>query len=358
MGDLIQAIINFFKSLFGGGGSEPALPASSNASAPSGGGYAASSSAVAASSSDDDDSGGRSNYAQEHWKELQELIARVESGAVPLNGINAGDPVQIWKHQFAIEERQGQGMEYDAACQAIGYANADHFRTVLSYVTAKWSVLGVNDDGEQDVQTRDEFTNAAIQARMGQMQDMRNAAAAADPTLLAPVEGVTVEAWAAASAQLAGLGATATAQQVAEVLARNGMDKAKYDAANAGWQAKMQGDTTAVIATKFGEAFAAAQGQAGGWSMDQKGGGGAEPVSFERFVEIMAAQSAWAEQGMDVNAQLQAVFGINAAGYSQFASYWSPKMATDIGMMRKYEEYEKKYKAKYAGAKMDDDLSL
>lgn len=351
MGALIEAIINFFKRLFGGGDDTPAL-ASGPTGAPSPAGHSPS------PSDEDEDEDEEANYALEQWKELQELIARVESGAVPLNGIDAADPIGIWKHQFAIEEHQGQGMEYDQACQALGYHDGDHFRTVLSYVQAKWSVLGVNDDGEQEVLTKDEFTNAAVKARMGQMQGMREAAAAADPTLLEPVEGVTVEAWAAASAQLAGLGASATPQQVAEVYARHGMDNAKYMLVNAGWQAKMQGDTTAVIATKFGEAFAAAQGQAGGWSMDQNGGSGPEPVSFERYVEVMAAQGAWAEQGMDVNAQLQAVFGINAAEYSRYASYWSPKMSTDMALIRQYTTYEEKYKAKYAGADMDDDLAL
>jgi hypothetical protein len=356
MGDLIQAIINFFKSLFGGGDDKPALPAGGSTAAPAGGGYAK------PPSGDDDyedsDTGNNTSYAQENWKELQQLIARVESGMVQLNGVDWQDPAAIWKHQFAIEEKQGQGMEFHQAAQGIGYTDGEHFRTVMAYCQAKWSYMGRNDDGEEEVLTKDEFTNGAINARMGQMQGMQAAAIAADPNLLAPVDGVTVEQWAAASAQLAGLGNNATPQQVAAVFAKNGLDQQKYNAANEGWQAKMQGDTTGAIATKFGEAFAAAQGQAGGYSMDQRGGSGPEPVSFERFVEIMAAQSAWAEQGMDVNAQLQAVFGINAAEYSRYSSYWSPKMATDVAMIRKYTELEAKYKAKYAGAAMDDDLSL
>jgi hypothetical protein len=362
MGALIEAIINFFKSLFGGGApaSAPGLPSSSSAGA----GVSASSSSSSSDDDSDSDSdsddggGGSSDYAEEQWKELQQLIARVESGGVNLNGVDWQQPVQIWTHQFAIEEAQSQGMTADQGAQKLGYANQDHFRTVLAYVSAKWSRIGTNDDGEKDIILDDRYQNSMIEARMGQMGQMRAAAAAADPTLLEPVEGVTVEAWAGASAELAGLGQGATPQQVAQVFAKYGMDKAKYDAANAGWQAKMQGDTTAVIATKFGEAFAAAQGQAGGWSMDQKGGGGAEPVSFDKYVEIMVAQGAWAEQGMDVNAQLRNVFGIDAATYSRYASYWSPKMSTDMAMIRKYNELEAKYKAKYKGAGMDDDLSL
>ena len=37
----------------------------------------------------------------EAFRELQQLIARVESGAVDLNGVDWQDPKQIWIHQFA-----------------------------------------------------------------------------------------------------------------------------------------------------------------------------------------------------------------------------------------------------------------
>jgi len=345
MGALINAIINFLKSLFGGGDSAPA------ASLPTGGGGVASASSVASSSSssDDDDDDGDDDYAEENFKELQQLIARVESGAVNLNGIDWQDPKGIWIHQFAIEEAQGQGQTSDQGAQAQGYTDQDHFQTVLAYVQAKWSRLGVNDDGEKDVITDDKFMNAAMEARMGQMAGMQAAAAAADPTLLQPVNGITVEAWAAASAEMSGLGANASQAQVAEMLAKHGMDLAAYNGANTGWQAKMQGDTTGVIATKFGEAFTSAKGVSAG---------GAEPVSFEKFVEVMAAQEAWAEQGMDVNAQLNAVFSIDAGTYGAWGGYWSPKMATDMALMRQYDQFRDKYLAKYKGAGMDDDLSL
>ena len=289
------------------------------------------------------------SYADEQWMEIQQLIARVESGAIPLNGVNWQQPGEIWTHQFAIEEKQGQGYERDQAAQMLGWANHDHFQMVMAYVQGKWSRVGTNDDGQKDVLTDDRFTNGAMEARMAQMRGMQSAAAAGDPNLLAPVNGITVEAWAGCSATLAMLGQSATPQQVAEAMAKFGMDNASYAAANAGWQAKMQGDTTGVIATKFGEGFAAAQG------MSASSG---PPCTFEHFVEVMAAMGCWAEQGIDVNAQLQATFGIDAATYSKYGSYWSPKMATDMAMMRQYSELDEKFRAKYKGAGMDDDLSL
>ncbi|NIR27862.1 MAG: hypothetical protein GWN84_00700, partial [Gammaproteobacteria bacterium] len=61
--------------------------------------------------------------------------------------------------------------------QQQGYQDMDHFQTVLAYVQAKWSRLGTNEDGEKDVLTDDQFMNAAMEARMGQMAGMQAAAA-------------------------------------------------------------------------------------------------------------------------------------------------------------------------------------
>jgi hypothetical protein len=346
----INLIIDFIKKLFGIG-STPSLPSGGQVA------HAASGGAVGASDAADEDED--LPYAQQEWKELQQLIQRVESSGYDLAGADPNDPVAFWQKEFGIEQAQSDGQSYEQAIAAAGYQNRDHHDTVKSYVGAKWSRLITNDDGEQEVVMDDGYQNAMIQARMGQMQGQMNARAAADPTLLEPVNGVTLEAYAGASAALGGLGEGATPQQVAELLGRYGMDKATYDAAAAGWQAKMQADTSYTLVQKYGEAFAAAQGQAGGWSRDAGAAAqGGEPCTFEHFVEIMAAQSAWAEQGMDVNAQLKAVFGITAMDYSKYSSYWSPKMGMDVAMMRKYTELEAKFKAKYAGAGMDDDLSL
>lgn len=342
MGALIQAIIRFITGLFGGGSDTPAASLPSAGGAPSAGPAAGGGMSAGPAEVEEDP-------ADEEFREIQEMIARVEGGAVNLNGVDWQDPKQIWIHQFAIEEAQGQGQTSDQGAQAQGYDSHDHFGYVLSYVSGKWSRLGVDEDGDKTVVVDDQFMNAAMEARMGQMQGMQAAAVAADPSLLLPVEGISVEVWAAAAAELSGLGQTGTPDQVTAILGTHGMDSAKWDAVNNGWQAKMQGDVTGAIATKFGAAFTGAKG------VDA---GGAEPVAFERFVEVMTAQEAWAAQGLDVNAQLQSVFGIDAGTYGAWGGYWSPKMATDMAMTRKYTELHDHYLAKYQGAGMDDDLSL
>ncbi|RLB53747.1 MAG: hypothetical protein DRJ42_11065 [Deltaproteobacteria bacterium] len=343
MGALIQAIIRFITGLFGGGSDAPAasLPAGGGA-APSSGGMAASAGGAATEEEEEDP-------ADEEFREIQQMIAHVEGGGLNLNGMNWQDPKAVWTHQFMIEDAQGQGQTADQGAQALGYDSHDHFQLVNAYVTGKWSRLGVDEDGDKTVIIDDQLQNAMMEARMGMMQNAQAAAVNADPTLLEPVEGVSVDVWAAAAAGLSGLGANGTPAQVVEILGQHGMDSAKWDAVNAGWQAKMQGDVTGAIATKFGAAFTGAKG------VDA---GGAEPVTFDRFVEVMTAQEAWSAQGLDVNAQLASVFNIDAGTYGAWSGYWSPKMGTDIALTRKYTELHDHYLAKYQGAGMDDDLSL
>jgi hypothetical protein len=343
----IQKIIDFFMGLFGAKKSEPAQLAA----APPPQQQASSSSSSDSDDDDDDKPMDRQKYAQESWADTQKGIAAFEATNSLPSGLSWQDPVACWMKLFGVEDSQMKGKDQDTAARENGFRDYEHYVSCRDYITWKWSELGTNSDGQPDVIVKDEFQNAMMKARMGQQQAAQAAAANADPTLLQPEDGVTLDQWAGASAAMAGLGATATMQQVAETLAKFGLDKAKYEKANTAWQAKMQRDTTFVIATKFGEAFASAQGQ---------GAGAGEPCTFDKFCEVMAAQAAWSESGLDVNAQLNKVFGINAAEYSKYSSYWSGKMATDIAMMRKQQELDKKYRAKYAGAAStaDDDLSI
>ncbi len=349
---LIQAIIDFIKRLLGMGGNEPALgspsPATASAASP------VRSSPAADDDEDDDDPGA---YAREQWQELQEYIARFEASGEDTAGVDWQSPVTWWRKQFGVEDAQANGKSAEQAIREHGFRDRDHMDRVGQYVAAKWSRLGKNDDGEDDVLLADEYQNAALEARSGQVASMQANALAADPTLLEPVAGVSVDQWANAAAALMQLGAGATPQQVSETLAKIGITKEQYDQANAGWQEKMQRDTTFVIATKYGEAFNQVQ-QGVAAAAGRAGTDGGEPCSFERFVEVMVAQGCWAEQGIDVASQLQATFGIDIGEYSRYSAYWSPKMGMDVKYSREYPKLEERFKAKYGAAGLDDDLSL
>ena len=97
------------------------------------------------------------------------------------------------------------------------------------------------------------------------------------------------------------------------------------------WMARMQKDTSFAISNVYSNAFAGAStGQFGGAAAHAAAVGtagdlGAEPIPFERYVEIMEAQSAAANRGQDANAVL-ASFGMSAMDWSNVSMYWSKKI--------------------------------
>ncbi len=243
---------------------------------------------------------------EDEWNELQAVIARVEGEGLSLGAIDAADPISYWRVMFAIEESEGQGVPRDQAIQQQGYMDADHWDLVSAYVGAKWSYVGTDEDGQQAVLQKNAFMNGALQARQGQMAGQQDAAAAADPSLLAPVNGVDIDTWAAVSAGMGSLGAQATQQDVDQYLAQHGVDRATWDAANAGWQAKMQGDTSFVIATKYGEAFGVAQNAGGGAAAAGGAGtGGGRRGHRRRAVQLRVLRGDHGRPGVLVRAGLR-----------------------------------------------------
>lgn len=333
-----MGIGDFFRKLFGGSSVKSAATSAAVSSAPG----------VPTPSEPEEE---EEDYAQREWREVQQYIAQFEANPDDMCGLSWQDGVGYWQVANEIDQSEAQNIPRLQAAQQRGFRDLDHWERVQHYIMCKWQRLQKNEDGELEVQLDIEFQNAMLQGAQSQIAGMQAAALAADPTLLEPVNGVTVEQWAGASAALAALGTTGTPQQVAEAQARFGLDAASYDAANAGWGAKMQRDTTGVIAAKFGEAFTASQGL-------PTGGAGAEPCSFEKYIEIMTAQEAWAQQGLDIGTMLQQTFGIQIVDYSNYSTYWSPKMSTDMNYINQMEPLRQKYLAKYSGGSMDDDLSL
>ena len=79
-----------------------------------------------------------------------------------------------------------------------------------------------------------------------------NVAAAAASGALAPVEGVSLEKWAAINA------AIVQGSGLDDLLKGNGIDRARWDRARGEWEARMSSDTTFAVATVYGAAFQAA----------------------------------------------------------------------------------------------------
>ncbi len=266
------------------------------------------------------------------------------------------DQLEEFSYQrFELEGAYNDPPKKAQLLQKFGYRDEAHFKRIEETFMSS-----------ADGQT---LTQAMMAARMRQQQEKQQAQLAANPEMMAPIEGVTLETYASMAAQQArGL----NQQQFVALLGQNGMDQAKYDRVSKGWMDRMSKDTTATIATVYGKAFSGAgQGQfgaagaAGGQALGSfnaqgalQGPGGAEPCTFEKYCEIMGAQSAWAKAGMDVNAMLKQKFNMSALDWSNLGSYWSTKMISDISYAQRMGDMTQHYEKQYAQPSADADLKF
>ncbi|MEO8665079.1 MAG: DUF6620 family protein [Ignavibacteria bacterium] len=164
---------------------------------------------------------------------------------------------------------------------------------------------------------------------------------------LDPVEGITLEQWAGANAQLAS--GTSTEDAIKSI----GVDMPKWDRVNAEWLTRMKNDMTFVIATKYAAAFNTnASGNLGSGA-----GISADSIPFEKYVESMVAQDVLGKQGRDAQDVLKD-FGMTVADYSNVSSYWSGKMMSDFSLAAKMAtlmaQFTKKYESMQGGDSHSD----
>ncbi|WP_437313954.1 hypothetical protein [Sorangium sp. So ce385] len=111
----------------------------------------------------------------------------------------------------------------------------------------------------------------------------------------------------------------------AEVLARHGVDEARWDAADAHWQARLSGaladedEPVPALLAAYCEAYQAASRAA------------APPVSLEQFARVTSLLQSTG----DVQAALAQV-GVTLADYVRGSEHWSRRMAEDSGMERRF----------------------
>src|SRR5438552_357662 len=124
-------------------------------------------------------------------------------------------------------------------------------------------------------------------------------------SILDPVEGITLEQWASANADLVS-GLTSD-----EVVKNLGIDAPKWDRVNNEWLTRMKNDTSFTISTKYAAAFNAnASGNLGSGSQVS-----ADSYPFEKYVEVMVAQDVLGKMGRDAQDVLKD-FGLTVADYS------------------------------------------
>jgi hypothetical protein len=133
---------------------------------------------------------------------------------------------------------------------------------------------------------------------------------------------LTIEAYAEVMAELAAAG-----DARAEVLARHGLDEARWDAVDARWQERLfaaldeEGDGVAELVSAHAAAYAAAQRAV------------APAISLERFAEVTRLLHA----SGDLRASLSRV-GVSLADYVRGSEHWSGRIATDPELERRFED--------------------
>lgn len=268
--------------------------------------------------------------------------------------------VEYWYRVQAISLEQAKGeIHGEAAMRRFGIGDQGQLSRVQNTFNKHFG---------GDARFMQAMMDGSMRAQQEQMKQ------AIKPGQMDPIDGVSIETWGRVSARKAQM-AGADAAALGKLYAEFGVDEATFHRADQGWQARMrQADdpmAAAAIATEYAKYFAAAgQGAYGATAQAASAGLGVggqigaaasapEPCTFERYVEIMAAQAAWSEQGRDIQAMLKSTFGLTILDYSNISAYWSQKQQSDWQRYhREYTEYEAKFKQKYSAPSADDDLSV
>jgi len=241
--------------------------------------------------------------------------------------------------------------------QRFGIRDRSHWQTVKESVYA----LLVRKHGSIE-----EVSQQEMNWRTGQMQQhMQGQVAKAQAGGgFAPVEGVSLEAWAAINASIVG------GQNAEDLLKGAGIDKARWDRVSAEWNARMARDTTFAITTVYGNAFqAASQGKYGQYAREATAARAANrelamdpPVSLEQYWEIMYEQSYAAKRGTDPVAALKSC-GLSIVDWTDLGSYMGYFFHRNA--VRNWKEYEvihkrvqEKFAAKYPGVTADVDIAF
>jgi hypothetical protein len=181
---------------------------------------------------------------------------------------------------------------------------------------------------------------------------------------VAPVEGVSLEAWAAFNA------AIVAGANYEDLLKGAGVDKPRWDRVNAEWNARMARDTTFAIATIYGNAFqAASKGKFGDLAREANAARAENrdlklpaPMSEEAYAEILYEQAYASKQGKDPVETLKSL-GLTVVDWTDLSTYMGYRFHRTAMLHRDayevaYKNAEAKVAAKYPGVKADVDIAF
>jgi hypothetical protein len=285
----------------------------------------------------------------ESWKEAMDLHGLINDEHYAwIRGRSLGFPAQLTDYE--------QAKKVIAEIDADPEAAADHgFRDLLHFEWFKRKIAKAKANAWVQ-------HNAILKQTFKALDDRfeKNKAALSDE--LSPFNGVSLEDWAGANAQLA------QARPLAGILKVLGLEQPAWDAINAEWMARMSRDTTATIATVYGQAFTGAgQGKFGAAaknvSASMKAGfgndvAGEDPISFEDWIKIQAHMNAALAQGIDPNALLKK-YDLTAADWGSAGGYWAMKMSSNpMQYMEQYTALSTRYATAFVGARAGSDIDF
>ena len=248
---------------------------------------------------------------------------------------------EYWMRVHAIEAAGNDSdTALDVALQEYGLRDKAHFDEVRDAFQGRF--------GEDP-----SFVQAALDARTRATKNAMNARMQGELSgELAPFEGVSLAQWAWVMAKIASGG------NPSELLVSAKMDQGKWDRVSAEWNARMSRDTTATIATAYGQAFVATgpgpfgdAGKATASAMldpNARDVGGAPPIPMESWIEITEAQNAASQRGEDAAALLVS-YGLTPADWGVVGGWWSQHFnANAMKLIGEYNRLSEHYKRKFS----------
>jgi hypothetical protein len=165
-----------------------------------------------------------------------------------------------------------------------------------------------------------------------------------------PVEGTSLEAWAAINAAIVG-GANGE-----DVIKGAGIAPDQWQRINTEWNARMAKDTTFAIATTYGAAFqAASQGKYGSYAREATAARAENrelaldlPMPYAQYYEILMEQKYAAARSVDPVASLQAS-GLSIVDWTDLGTFYGYHFhRTGVRDWATYEQIHKGVEAKLA----------
>ncbi|MEZ4363253.1 MAG: hypothetical protein R3B48_23965 [Kofleriaceae bacterium] len=241
--------------------------------------------------------------------------------------------------------------------QRFGIRDRMHWQTVRDSV---FSVLARKYGSIEEVSQR-QVNWSMGQMQRHQQQQTQRAAASGE---LNPVEGISLEKWAAMNA------AIASGMNHEDLLRSNGIDPARWERVSGEWNARMARDTTFAITTVYGNAFqAASQGKYGDYAREANAARAANrelsmepPMTIEQYWEILYEQDYGSKQGRDPIEVLKGC-GLTVVDWTDLSAFMGYYMNRTV--QRNWQQFnamheavKAKFAAKYPGVTTDVDIKF